>query len=211
MGTNFVNEHGQPLNRLFNKTRIEDRTATEFIGICRGLLADNVLNPQEVDFLLAWLSEKQENLCVWPFNVIDARLKNMLLDGVIDDEERSELFLLLRDFLGGKLAVESATSLSTKLPLTYPFPEIVFADKKYCFTGKMRSGLRKICEQRVVAYGGIAASCVTQGLDYLVIGDIGSTDWIQSTHGRKIEKAIDYKINIISEELWATAFRVALP
>jgi hypothetical protein len=41
----------------------------------------------------------------------------------------------------------------------------------------------------------------------LVIGEIGSQDWLHSTHGRKIEKAIEYndtgaKIAIVPEKHW---------
>jgi hypothetical protein len=40
-----------------------------------------------------------------------------------------------------------------------------------------------------------------------VIGEIGSRDWIHSTHGRKIEKAMDYngrgcRIAIVGEQHW---------
>jgi len=41
----------------------------------------------------------------------------------------------------------------------------------------------------------------------LIVADMGSRDWIHSTHGRKIEKAMEVKssgnlIAIISEEHW---------
>ena len=44
-------------------------------------------------------------------------------------------------------------------------------------------------------------------LDYLVIGSLASREWAHTSHGRKIEKAMDYKkkgcsINIVSEEQW---------
>jgi hypothetical protein len=48
---------------------------------------------------------------------------------------------------------------------------------------------------------------ITKDLNYLVIGEVGSRDWIHSTHGRKIEKAIDYndrgcRIAIVTEQHW---------
>jgi hypothetical protein len=44
-------------------------------------------------------------------------------------------------------------------------------------------------------------------LAYLIIGEIGSRDWIHSTHGRKIEKALEHnaggaRIAIIGEQHW---------
>lgn len=47
---------------------------------------------------------------------------------------------------------------------------------------------------------------LTLDVDYLVIGELGSTDWRHSTFGRKIETALKYqkesksKVKIISEE-----------
>lgn len=54
--------------------------------------------------------------------------------------------------------------------------------------------------------GGAIAS-VSKKLDYLVIGEIGSRDWIHSTHGRKIEKAVELRnggarLAIVSERHW---------
>ena len=48
---------------------------------------------------------------------------------------------------------------------------------------------------------------VTQNIHYLIIGSIGSDDWIHSSFGRKIEKALQFKkqgknIIIISEDHW---------
>ncbi len=48
-----------------------------------------------------------------------------------------------------------------------------------------------------------------------VIGAIGSRDWIHSTHGRKIERAVELReqgtgIYILSEEYWADSIRTVL-
>ena len=48
---------------------------------------------------------------------------------------------------------------------------------------------------------------VTKQSQVLVIGAIGSSDWIHSSHGRKIEKAVKYRsagipLSIVSEEHW---------
>lgn len=55
--------------------------------------------------------------------------------------------------------------------------------------------------------GGLPSNNVTKRLHYLIIGDLGSRDWVQSTHGRKIEQALEYTregtgLAIISEEHW---------
>lgn len=56
----------------------------------------------------------------------------------------------------------------------------------------------------------------TQDLDYLVIGNCGSRAWLHSTHGLKIQRALELrgvkrKLSIISENHWAKALGVSLP
>jgi hypothetical protein len=56
------------------------------------------------------------------------------------------------------------------------------------------------------------ADSVTSKTDVLVVGMIASPDWIQSTHGRKIEAAISMKqgghpIVIVPEEHWLEALQ----
>lgn len=99
-----------------------------------------------------------------------------------------------------------AAHMSTTLPFTAPTPSIQFSQRAFCFTGKFYCGTRNWCENQISLRGGIV-STVRKGLDYLVIGEIGSRDWIHSTHGRKIERAVSYnddgcKIAIVSEQHW---------
>ena len=96
--------------------------------------------------------------------------------------------------------------MSTALPLTDPPPPVSFDGRVFCFTGKFYSGSRNWCEQQVVTRGAAVGS-VSRKLDFLVIGEIGSRDWIHSTHGRKIEKAIEInstggEIAIVAEQHW---------
>jgi len=46
---------------------------------------------------------------------------------------------------------------------------------------------------------------VVRDLDYLVIGVVGSRDWMHSTHGTKIQKAVEYRdrgiaVQIVDEQ-----------
>jgi NAD-dependent DNA ligase len=81
-----------------------------------------------------------------------------------------------------------------------------FVDRLFCFTGKFFSGTRQWCEDQVVQRGG-AIGGISRKLNYLVVGEIGSRDWIHSTHGRKIEKAVELVnagdgLAIVGEEHW---------
>ena len=132
----------------------------------------------------------------------------MLADDILDPDEQRELLTLLSDLTGEAESVQyEAPSLSTHLPLTDPLPEVSFANRVFCFTGKFIHGTRRECDAEVVSRGGAAKSSPTRTTDYLVIGHLGSTDWIHSSHGRKIERAVElaqggHPIQLISEPHW---------
>lgn len=189
--------------------RIEDRSISELIGIARGMVADGSINELEAEFLVQWLKENSHITC-WPFDVLNRRVLAMMDDGVIDEEERKEIFSLLKSLIGEKPVAEHVASFSSTLPLTKPEPPIIFEGRTFCFTGKFAFGQRRDCEAAVEQLGGCPQPRVTTTLDYLVIGFLGNEDWMHSTFGRKIQQAIDYnakgrKIAIISEDAWAQA------
>ena len=191
------------------RKRIEDRSISELVGIARGMVADGSINEMEAEFLVQWLKENSHITC-WPFDVLNRRVLAMMEDGVIDEEERKEIFSLLKSLIGDKPVAEHVASFSSTLPLTKPAPTIIFEGRTFCFTGKFAFGQRKDCEAAVEQLGGLSQPHVTTKLDYLVIGFLGNEDWMHSSFGRKIQKAIDYnakgrKIAIVSEDAWATA------
>lgn len=202
-----LDSQGQPLNRNWNANRLIERSTDELIGICRGLIVDKIVSEDEASFLRSWFTSYREAANSWPGNVIAARLDKIFADGVIDLEERADLLDLLREVVGQQ-TVPDNPSHSTELPFTKPAPSIVFKDHHFCMTGRFVWGTRAQCEAEVVSRGGRTQSNVTQQTHILVIGTIGSTDWLHSTHGRKIEHAVElatkgYPITIVSEEHWA--------
>lgn len=203
-----LDTHGQPINRAWNTNRLEDRSIDELLGLCKGLISDQVLVDQEAAFLLQWLQSNQHALDTWPANIIAARIDGFLEDGKIDDDEREDLFRLLAEIVGQTKNNNPAVNTSTALPLTMPAPPVFFSNRRFCLTGRFMLGPRAHIEYEIRDRGGVVQSTVTNETDYLIIGNIGSTDWLHSTHGRKIEKAVSLveqglSIAIISEEHWA--------
>lgn len=206
-----LNPDGQPVVSAFRAGAVADRQISELIGMIRMVMSDGELEQHEAAFLLQWLEANRECSKAWPASVLYPRLTSALADGVIDSEEESELLQLLAQSIGRPEApAEPAASFSTRLPLTSPLPEIMFKERSFCFTGKLMSGTRAWALLQVEQCGGFPATSITKHLHYLVIGELGSRDWVQSTHGRKIEKAIAYVeegtgLAIISEEHWFTS------
>jgi hypothetical protein len=55
-----LDPNGQPLNRYFNHSRLNDRKVDELIGLCKGLIADGVVNQAEAEFIQSWLRNNKE-------------------------------------------------------------------------------------------------------------------------------------------------------
>jgi len=201
-------EYGQIKNRWVNARRLADRTIDELIGICKGMTADGVVNIDEVNFLCRWFEANSEYLNAWPANILSARITEMLSDSLYDEDEKEELFGILNDITGGtKSFYENMENNSAALPLCNPAPKITFKGKLFCLTGKFFYGTRNRCEKEIITRGGQPQSQPTQKTNYLIIGQIGSTDWIHTSFGRKIEYAVELKdtgfpISLVSEEHW---------
>lgn len=204
----MLDEHGQPKITGFNAHRNIKKTVESLLGLCRGILADNNLADSEILYLDTWLKENSEITGDWPANVIADRVSEVLADGIITQEESDDLKKTLEEIIGGGLFEQGVTSgLSTSFPVDN-VDEIAFSGSRFCFTGRFLYGTRSSCEEAVKILGGTAATRVTQDLNYLVIGTLASRDWAHTSHGRKIEKAVQYKnngryITILSEEVWA--------
>lgn len=213
MSTSLLNPHGQPVTRRLALARNADRDASELIGLARGVLADGAINQSEAEYLLRWLEERPGSLSVWPFSVLFVRLRVALEDNLLDAQEEADLMGLLLDYTGGGSMAgsdnTSASLQSSTLPLCDPPPEVDFDDSHFVLTGKFISGTRAECEAEILDRGGHTQSNPTQKTRFVVIGNLGSTDWALSSYGRKIQKAVELRtdgrdIAIISEKHWAS-------
>lgn len=196
---------GQPTNRAFNRRLRTGREVDELLGLCKGVLADGVINQPEAQFLAQWLRLNREASDQWPANVLFQRVTSMLKDGHLDKDEEVQLVDLLIELTGGDASRLNAHSLSTGLPISDPVPEVVIPGKSLCLTGKFVFGSRDKCKTEIETRGGLLIDSITVELDYLVIGVVGSRDWVHSSFGRKIEKAVEYRakghpVAIVAEE-----------
>jgi NAD-dependent DNA ligase len=210
----LLDDDGQPLNRAHNQRRRADRAVNEMLGLVRGVIADGRVSNEEIEAVRQWLVQNAEVAHVWPINVLAERIARIFSDGVVDELERSELLQLFQQTTGGGPSVPTEAPRvpdpevrPSRLPLCTPAPELTFAGKVYVMTGAFVYGTRHACEEAVVCRGAQVRSSVTKQTHVLVIGAIGSTDWIHSSYGRKIEKAVEYRssgvpLNIVSEEHW---------
>jgi len=202
--------HGQPL-RLF-KAREENNTAKaidQLTGICTGILADGVVSPKEVEFFASWVQKFTPLEPIWPFTDILKRVEIIFADGRASEEECEELRGVMEALCGYTKQADPTETYSTNLPLNNPLPDpVVFKERVFIITGKFAFGTRKKVVEVIEGAGGKALdSSPTRDSHYLIIGLFASRDWAHTSHGRKIERAVELResgsgIAIISEEHW---------
>jgi len=194
-------------SRRFHEARVDRRTVDELIGLAEGITADGKVNQAEAEFLMAWLKAHTGQLNDPVVNILYRRLNSMLKDGVLDDAESAELLELLCQLTGVPKRGNQLHRSSTTLPLDAPQPDIRWQDHWFVFTGIMAYGPRRECEKLVENRGGLTANTVSRKVNYLVVGDIGNEQWLHSSYGTKIKKAVELReagspLAIISEKHW---------
>ena len=96
----------------------------------------------------------------------------------------------------------------TDLPLDVPCPTFEWTGAVFVFTGKFAFGTRADCQRQVSKLGAFCEDNLTKRTTYLVIGTFGSRDWVHTSFGRKIQKAVQFRAGsklpmIVGEDQWA--------
>src|SRR2546428_2926008 len=204
-----LDDHGQPPKALYGP-RVAKRLVSELLGLCKGMICDGEISEGELASLKRWLAGHPDAAVLYPWKTVAERLLRIYDDGIITPDERKELNELLLDLTGETEAHDQPLNLSTRLPFDEPIPSILFDGHEHVFTGRMLYGTRRDCERKVVDRGGRVGKTVTKRTNFLVIGPIASSAWLESTHGRKILRAVELRseglpLRIVSEEAWIHA------
>ena len=185
------------------------QSAGQLIGLVTGLIADRVLNDAEISFLHEWMTVHDEVAHEWPGDILHARIKAVIEDGVITEEERSHLLATLDDLVGAN--PETLTSATHVTALAFDDVEsVLFEGRCFCLTGNFVYAPRPVCEQHVVQRGGLVSTGVSKKVQYVVVGSLGSQEWKHGSYGTKVEKAMHLKhsgapILVVKEDVWAAA------
>jgi hypothetical protein len=180
----------------------------ELLGLARGLLADQELSDGEIEFLDKWLEDRYAMTSSFPGNVIHGRIKDVLEDGVITEDEREHLVETLNMLVEGRL-----DDLTEQVDLSELwFDEvglIEFKQTKFCLTGDFVYGPREVCKTAIEERGGIVAQTVINEPQILVVGGLGVDEWRSGGLGVEIEAALKLRakgvaLKIIPEGSWVT-------
>lgn len=185
------------------------RSLGALVGIAQGLVCDGALNDQEVLFLRDWLEANESMAMTWPGDVVHARVRAALADGVITAEERAYLLQTLQQLVGGDMEDLAQAEHVTDL-LGEPVSEVVFSGHRFVLTGNFIFGPRATCERAIELRGGRVAANVSKKVAYVVIGSLGSAEWKHGSFGTKVEDAMalqraGHKLHVVKEDCWANA------
>lgn len=195
------------MHRMYSRARLDDRQVNELVGLCHGLLSDGTLDQNEAMFLAQWL-ESNRHVTQNPLvTAIYGRIREMLADGRLDDDEQRELVALVASFVGGA-PMPNGINYASSLPISQPEPPLQFDGRRFCFTGTFAFGTRSDCEAAVELLGATSGD-LTKATDFLVIGIYATDSWAHSSYGRKIEKAVEmrakgHRIAIVGEHHWSS-------
>jgi len=183
----------------------------ELLGIARGLLADNELNDGEIEFLRSWLDDRYTITSEYPGNVIYHRIKEVLADNVVTEDERSHLVETLNKLIDGTL--EDLAEQVDLTELWFDEVELIRFDKtKFCLTGNFVYGPEPVCKKAIEKRGGIVAPSVRNEPKFLVVGGLGVDEWRTGGLGVEIETALKLRgkgvpLKIIHEDSWVSQLK----
>jgi hypothetical protein len=187
------------------------RPLGELLGIARGLLADRKLSNDEIHFLHEWLEAHYSIASSFPGNAIHERVRSVLEDGVITEEERSHLVDTLSMLIEDRLE-----DLAEQVDLTELwFDEvglIEFDRTRFCLTGNFVYGPLDVCKTAIEQLGGIVTPSVSSEAQFLVVGALGVDEWRVGGLGAEIEAAMRLRargqpLKIIPEDCWVAHLR----
>lgn len=167
-------------------------------GVCHGILADGIIEDEEINQLHNWLNQNEHLNTYWPYDELRSLVLSIVSDRKIDDEERLVLMAFINQFVDIKDSkikndVQSEIEDVRISGHCTSDPQIEFEGKTFCITGVLRSGSRSSLQKSIQSLGGIPTNSISRNTDYLIVGDNGNPAWAFSCYGRKVEKAIELR------------------
>lgn len=164
----------------------------QLLGLCKGSLSDGKLQNKEIQTIHEFLSS-QEHLEAQEAKIA-ALLRNVLEDGVITDEERTDLQKALTELCGHTFQEDGSTSGAPRIlddslfELPHDYPNLTFL-----LTGNFRTRSKKDVEEELVELGASVKTSVSKSIDVLVVGS--SAHWKTETAGKKQLAAEEMRLN----------------
>lgn len=182
-------------------------------GVASRIIADIFSKNDNRELWLKYIfltgDEGQESSDLRPFN--QAELENAVVPH--DWKPHASKIKKISGFERERLLEMATDILKDGPPFDDPTPEIEYQGKYFCCTGKFDFGSRSSCNEAITRMGGFSQQDVTLETNYLIVGGEINPAWAHEAYGRKIEKALIYKleghaISLVGEEDWVKTLKV---
>lgn len=183
------------------------KSAQVLSGIITGIVADGHLHDMELQMLSTWVSANPEVTQSWPGSAIARHLAEAMADGVIATEERDHLLRTLQQLVGSDFTESGSVEPEVA---ALPFDETAatpLQNSRICLTGEFIFGTRSACERLAEKAGCTPVAAVSKKVHYLVVGTNISPQWVNTSYGTKILRAMElreegHQIGILRERDW---------
>lgn len=165
---------------------------SELLGLVEGVLADKQLVDAEIQFLNTWLSRHEAIATQWPGDFLYGKIKAILADGIVTNDERRELAAILTKLIGGSLDEVAESPRVNELAFDEE-ENISLTGNVFCLSGDFACMPKVRCESTIAERGGVISQSVTKKIHYLIVGGLGSPEWKHGSYGTKIAKAVEYR------------------
>ncbi len=211
----FCNEFDSPSGAL-------DRLSHEIgvlKGFIQGIMADNVIEVDELVQLEQWLIARQDLIDKWPFRELSALITSVLEDNEISKEEHEEMMKFFNSFLSEvksnavNISGNLADTSSSSIDMLYSADNISIQSQTFCLAGIFSKKNRKDYIFEIYKSGGNSKTNVDASINFLVIGSGSYPNWTFATYGGKVESVLKLNsggtadIKIISEDTLHAALK----
>ncbi len=161
-------------------------------GIIGGMSYDDTISEVELTKLEKWLADHDYLTGVYPYDKIVNTIQDVVSDGIISETERRILLKAFKE-ISDPMCVHN--TMGNDMTLT---------NKTFCLTGEFVSASKEELAKKLKAKGAIEKCGVSEKLDYLFVGGMGSNLWKFGKIGGNIAKALELqekggKVQIVAE------------
>ncbi|WP_323737208.1 exonuclease domain-containing protein [Methanosphaera sp. ISO3-F5] len=176
-----------PISSIYSKKTLKNQVLQ---GIIKTITADNKVTIEELTHLKEWLLRNNSLKGTYPYDKILIITETILTKAVIDFNQQEKLADTFKDLI---------------TPIKNTNETFELKSKNFSLSGEFNYGNKEDIIKILEKYGCTYKSSISNKVDYLFVGDLGSPAWKYGNMGGKIVKAQKLqdqggKIKIISEK-----------
>ncbi len=161
----------------------------QYIGFLKGITVDDRINENEFDRLVVETCKLSHMFEIFPLTIVQDNILELLSTNCVEPKNLTDLCEMIKE-----ICEADFKATGDALPhggVTRYFCDTIdtFTGRNVCITGKFLQGPRTEVVSILEGKGAHIQKNVNKETDIVIIGALESRDWINSSSGRKIERA----------------------